>query len=103
MIIKQLTPELGKLMEETSIFWVDLVYKLRGRKRVQLQSSRGVIDTLVLFLFLLYMLYMLPDYLAVGPGSAPRVWAVVRDPGMHATHLKHRQCLQPISFNNIGP
>jgi len=78
MIIKQLTPELGKLMEETSIFWVDLVYRLRSRKRVQLQSSRGVIDTLVLFLFLLYMLYMLPDYLAVGLGSAPGVWAVIR-------------------------
>ena len=29
-----------------------------------------------------------PDYLAVGPGSAPGVWAVV--PGMHGTHLKHR-------------
>jgi len=23
-------------------------------------------------------------------------------PGMHGTHLKHRQCLQPISFNNLG-
>ena len=44
---------------------------------------------------------MLPDYLAVGPGSAPGVWAVV--PGMYMTYLKHRQYLQPISFNNIGP
>jgi len=30
------------------------------------------------------LLYMLP--LAVGPGSAPGVWAVV--PGMHGTYLK---------------
>jgi len=44
---------------------------------------------------------MLPDYLAVGPGSAPVVWVVV--PGMYGTHLKHRQCLQPISFNSIRP
>ena len=85
-------------MEETSIFWVDLVYRLRSRKRVQLQSSRGVIDTLVLFLFLLYMLYMLPDYLAVGLGSTLGVWAIVK--GMYGTHLKHKQYLQPISFNN---
>ena len=39
-----------------------------------------------------------PDYLVVGPDSAPGVWAVVQS--MHGTHLKHRQCLQPISFNN---
>jgi len=75
--------------ETTSVFWVDLGYRLHSRKRVPLQGSRGVTDTPVLFL--LYMLYMLPDYLAVGPGSAPRVWVVV--PGMHETHLKHRQCL----------
>ena len=50
---------LGKLMEETaSAFWVDLGYRLRSRKRVPLQGSHGVIDTLVLFLFLLYMLCM---------------------------------------------
>jgi len=24
-------------------------------------------------------------------------------PSMHGTHLKHRQYLQPISFNNLGP
>ena len=41
-----------------------------------------------------------PDYLAVGPDSALEVWAVV--PGMYGTHLKHRQYLQPISFNNLG-
>ena len=47
------------------------------------------------------MLYMLPDYLAVEPGLAAGVWAVV--PGMYETRLKHRQYFQPISFNNIGP
>ena len=41
-----------------------------------------------------------PEYLVVGPDSAPGVWAVVSS--MHGTHLKHRQCLQPISFNNWG-
>ena len=46
------------------------------------------------------LFYMLPDYLAVGPGSAPGVWAKI--PGMHRTPLKYRQYLQPISFNNIG-
>ena len=97
MFIKQLILELGKLMEEIpSIFWVDLRYRLRSRKRVTLQGSHGVTDTLVLFLFLLYML---PGYLVVAPDSVPGVWAVV--PGMHGTHLKHGQCIQPISFNNI--
>jgi len=47
------------------------------------------------------LLYMLPDYLAVGPGSSSGVWAVVLN--MYDTHLKHKQCLQPISFNDIGP
>ena len=90
------------MKETTSVFWVDLGYRLRRRKRVPLQGSRGVTDTLVLFLFLflIYILCMLPDYLVVGPGSAPGVWAVV--PGMHETHIKHKQCLQPISFNNLG-
>ena len=90
-------------MEETaSVFWVDLGYRLRSRKRVSLQGSRGMIDTLVLFLFLflIYMLYMLPDYLAVETGSASGVWVVVS--GMHGTHLKHIQYLQSISFNNLG-
>ena len=47
------------------------------------------------------LLHMLLDCLAVGPGLAPGVWAVV--PSMYETHLKHRQCLQSISFTNIGP
>jgi len=33
---------------------------------------------------------IITDYLAVGPGSAPGIWAVV--PGMYGTHLKHGQC-----------
>ena len=40
------------------------------------------------------------DYLAVGPTSAPSIWAIVS--GMYETHLKHGQRLQPISFNNLG-
>ena len=85
-------------MEETaSVFCVDLGYRLRNRKRVPLQSSRGVTHTQFLIPFLLH----LPDYLAVGPDSAPGVWVVV--PSMHGTHLKHIQYLQPISFNNLGP
>ena len=40
------------------------------------------------------------DYLGVGPGSTPGDWVVV--PGMYGTHLKYRQHLQPISFNNLG-
>ena len=91
-----------KLIDETaSVFWVDLRYRLCSRKRVPQQGSRGVTDTPILFLFLLYMLYMLPEYLAVRPGSASGVWVVV--PSMHGTHLKYRQCLQSISFNNLGP
>jgi len=35
----QLTPRLGKLMEETaSVFWVDLRYRLRNWDRVSLQG-----------------------------------------------------------------
>jgi len=32
--------------ETTSVFWVNLGYRLRSRKRVPLQGSRGVTDTL---------------------------------------------------------
>jgi len=31
--------------EATSVFWVDVGYRLRNRKRVPLQGSRGVIGT----------------------------------------------------------
>ena len=41
--------------ETTSVFWVDLGYRLRSQKRVPLQGSRVVTNTLVLFLFLLYV------------------------------------------------
>ena len=38
----QLTPGLKILMEEiTSVFWVDLGYRLRNQGRVPLQDSRG--------------------------------------------------------------
>jgi len=107
MIIKQLTLRLKKLMEEkTSVFWVDLGYRLRNWKRVPLQGSREVIDIPSCscpcsYLCILYMLpnllYMLPDYLAIGSGSVLGVWVVV--PGMYGTLLKYRQYLQPISFN----
>ena len=68
-------------MEETTfIFRVDLGYRLRSRKRVPLHGSREVTDTLSCSCSCLYMLrmlhvplYMLSDYLAVGPGSAPGV------------------------------
>ena len=39
---EQLTLRLGKLIEETtSVFWVDLGYRLRSRDRVPLQGSQG--------------------------------------------------------------
>jgi len=44
--------------ETTSVFWVDLGFRLRSRKRVPLQGFRGVTDTPSCFLFLLCMLYM---------------------------------------------
>jgi len=59
-VIEELTPGLGKLMEETaSAFWVDLGYRLRSRDTIPLQGSEGwlashivhiviVIDTLLL-------------------------------------------------------
>ena len=82
-------------MEETaSVFWVDLGFRLCSRKKVPLQGSRGVTGTRPVLVLVIHV----PDYLTVGPGSVPGVWAVV--PGMHGTHLKHRQCLQLISFNN---
>ena len=46
MIIKQLILGLEKLLEEKMyVFWVDLGYRLRNKKRVPLQGSRGVTDT----------------------------------------------------------
>jgi len=62
-----------------------------------MQDSRGVTDTSSCS----YSYYTCSDYLAVGPGSVPGVWAVF--PGMYGTNLKYGQYLQPISFNNLGP
>ena len=87
-------------MEETpSVFWVDLGFRLRSRKRVALQDSRGVMALRPDLVPVIHVIHVpipviyVPGYLAIGPGSALGVWAVV--PGMHGTHLKHRQCLQP--------
>ena len=39
---RQLTLRLGKLIEEaTSVFWVDLGYRLRSRLMISLQGSGG--------------------------------------------------------------
>jgi len=38
---RQLTLRLEKLMEETSVFCVDLGYRLRGRDTIPLQGSGG--------------------------------------------------------------
>ena len=64
------------------------------------QSQCKLFNVMSLF-YQSYLMCMLLDYLAVGHGSVLGVWAVV--PSMYETYLKHRQCLQPISFNNIGP
>ena len=90
-------------MEETaSVFWVDLGFRLRSRTRVPLQGSCGVTGTpscsCIHVIHAPVPFIHVSDYVAVRPGSAPGVWVVV--PGMHGTHLKHGQCLQPISFNN---
>ena len=37
------------------------------------------------------IVYIVIDYLEVGPGSAPDDWAVVS--GIYGTHLKHEQYL----------
>ena len=81
-------------MEETaSVFWVVLGDRLRSRKSVQLQGTRGVTDTsfcscLHMLYMLFVMLYMLPNYLSIEPDSVSGVWAMV--PGMYETHLKYR-------------
>jgi len=65
--------------ETTSVFWVDLRFRLRSQKRVSLQGSRWVTDTLSCSCSC-YTCYIctwpithVPDYLAVGPGSSPGV------------------------------
>jgi len=45
---------------------------------------------------ILYVLFTITDYLAIGPGSAPGIWAMVL--GMHGTHLKHRFSSLTIGF-----
>ena len=87
-VIEQLTPELGKLMEErSSVFWVDLGYRLRSRDAVLLQGFGGWLASHIVHMLLL----MLLTTIAVGPGSASGDWAVIS--GMYETHLKYGQCL----------
>jgi len=81
-------------MEETaSVFWVDLGYRLRSRKRVPLQGSYGVTGTPSCS-YSCYTCSWLPS---------GRAWfsarSLGRGPGMYGTHLKYGQCLQLISFN----
>ena len=99
-VIEQLPLGLEKLMEETvSIFWVDLGYRLRSRDTVPLQGLRGWLTSRIVHIIIVIIIVI--DYLAVEPGSAPSDWVMV--PGMYGTHLKHGQCLQPISFQNLRP
>ena len=81
------------MKETTSVFWVDLGYMLRSRDTFLL--LRGMTDIPSVFCFIVLLLVLLHsdtvstitviDYLAVRPGSAPGIWAVV--PGMYGTHL----------------
>ena len=60
------------MKEAASVFWVDLGYRLRSRKRVPLQGSRGMTDiSYVLLLFHCFRSEItVTEYLAVRPGSA---------------------------------
>jgi len=94
----QLTLGLGKLIEETtSVFWVNLGYRLRSRDTVQLQGSGGwqtsriihiviIIDILLLLLTYCYC-YWLPSgrtwfnvrWLGRGSGyvrNLPKAWTI---------------------------
>jgi len=78
----QLTLRLEKLMEKTSsVFWVDLGYRLRSRNTVSLQGSGGWLTSHIVSIVIVI------DYLVVWTGSAPGDWTVV--PDMYETHLKH--------------
>ena len=85
----QLTLGLGKSMEETtSVFWVDLGYKLRGRLKVPLQGPKGWLASHLYCLLFHYfhneIIVTVTEYLTVWPGSAPENWGCgpgyVRDP-----------------------
>jgi len=95
--IRQLTSGLKKLIGETTpVFWVDLEYMLRSRKRV-FSTERNCFHRRSGFpwgdwhLVLFILLYILHDCLAVGPDLTLGVGALV--PGMYKTHLKYGQCL----------
>jgi len=102
----QLILRMGKLMEETaSIFWVNLGYRLHSPLRDLLQGSWGMTDIpSVLLLFHCFhseITITVTEYLVVWFGSASGNWG--HAPEYIRDHLKHGQCLQPISFNNLGP
>jgi len=96
-------------MEETSVFWVILGYRLRSRLTVPLQGPGGRLTSHLFIISQCYCDFIVPQwyceycYCYWLPGgracSASSIWAVV--PGMYGTHLKHRQCLQTISFNKF--
>jgi len=55
-----------------------------------------IVILLYCFTVILYVLFTVTDYLSVGPGLVPDIWAVI--PGMHETHLKHRFPSPTIGF-----
>ena len=84
---------------------------IMGGPRIQVTQPKygstarfpGLTDISSVIVILLYcstmilcVLFTVTDYLAVGPGSAPGIWAVV--PGVHGTHLKHRFSSPTIGF-----
>jgi len=88
-------------MEETSsVFLVDLGYRLRSRNKVPPQGSRWVTDTpsCSCSCYACYTCSWLPYSWA---------WFSTRSlghgPEYVRAHLKYGQCLQSISFNNLGP
>ena len=68
----QLTMGLRKLMQETtSVFWVDLGYRLHSRHTVPLQGYGGWLTSRIVHIVIVI------DYLAVGAGSVPGDWVVI--------------------------
>ena len=81
-----------------------LGYRLRSRKRVLLQGSRGLTSTPSRPFPIIHVIHV-PELLYMFLTALRRSWfsarGLGRGPEMHGTHLKHRQCLQPINFNNL--
>ena len=89
--------------ETTSAFLMDLRYRFCSRKRDPLQGSRGVTNTLSPVL----VIHVIWPVIHVTWLPSCRAWfsarSLGRGPGYVRTHLKHKQCLQPISFKNMRP